>query len=73
MPQADGPSGATKETPQQLTEEMLEQVDKHLPEQDDIRGGGAHDRFSNREPDEIVAGDTDAHGIKPPDAMGAGG
>ncbi len=73
MPQADGPSGATKETPQTLDSDALAQDDKYEPQQDEIRGGGAHDSFENRDADEIQGGETDRHGIKPPDAMGAGG
>jgi CHASE2 domain-containing sensor protein/class 3 adenylate cyclase len=72
MPQADSPSGATKETPTTADSDQFEEVEKRLPQQDDIKGGGALDNFSNREPGEITGGDTDKFGIKPPDAMGAG-
>lgn len=72
MPNADGATNAVKETPQQVTEEELEQSDKYLPQEDEIHGGGAGDKFDNSKPDEITGGDTDRHGIKPVDAMGAG-
>ena len=72
MARADGPTGATKETPLQTTEKDLEQSDKYVPEQDDIRGSQAGDKFDNSKPGQIDGGDTDKHGIKPPDAMGAG-
>lgn len=72
MPQADGPTNAIKETPQQLTEQDLEQDDKYLPQQDEMHGNGAGDKYDNSKPGEITGGDTDRHGIKPPDAMGAG-
>ena len=43
-----------------------------ISQQENIEGGGASDRYSNRQSGEIDGGDTDKHGIKPPDAMGAG-
>lgn len=44
-----------------------------ISQQENLQGNGAGDRYSNREPGEIEGGDTDKFGIKPPDAMGAGG
>lgn len=72
MPHADSATNATKETPQQTTEDALEESDKYLPEQDEIHGSQAEDKFDNSKLGDIDGGDTDRHGIKAPDAMGAG-
>ena len=72
MPQAKGPTGAIKETPQTQGSDVAAQSDKYEDEQEEIHGGGATDRYDNSQPGQIDGGDTDKFGIKPPDAMGAG-
>jgi hypothetical protein len=73
MARADHSTNAIKETPQTVDSEREAQVDQYQPQQDDIRGSQAGDKFDNSKPGQIDGGDTDRHGIKPPDAMGAGG
>lgn len=72
MRNADGPTNATKEDVQQITDTDLSDDDLG-PEEEDIHGNGADGEMGIRSKSgDIKAGDTEKTGAKGPDAMGAG-
>jgi hypothetical protein len=64
MPNAKSPTNHIKSTPQTINSDNAELLDQYEDEQEDIRGNGATDKFSNDRPGKFEEQDRDGGGGK---------
>lgn len=73
MPRANGPTNNIKEAPMDVNADEVDDTLQYEAEEEEIVGGGAHDRFAKAENNNgLRTEDRETDGSKVPDAMGAG-